>query len=131
MTEFSAEVLAAWRRCRRGANEEAVAELNRLLGLRPWQVSPIDARPGPSPWPAGCAATDSWPRAQALCRQLDEAVRQSAPKDGAKRVTKAERRDSDELSNTQLVDPAGGPRDAAEGVQTVQIPPNGQSREGS
>jgi hypothetical protein len=78
--QFSAEVLAAWRRCRGRGNEVAAAHLNRLLGLRPWQVSPVDARPGRSPWPANTAGATSWPRAQRLRRELDEAVRRRRAK---------------------------------------------------
>jgi hypothetical protein len=104
MTEFSAELLAAWRRCRRGGNEEARAELDRLIGLKPWQVSPLDADDGPSPWPAGCAGADSWPRAQALRRQLDEAAR--------RRPAKPVRERDDDESGVYNIHTAAGPQDA-------------------
>jgi hypothetical protein len=106
MTEFSPEVLAAWRRCRRGANEKAETELNRLLGLKPWECSPADVDDGPSPWPPGTAGFDSWPRAQALRRQLDEAARRRPAKSRSRAAVASD-----------------------EGVPNGQLGQNGQPRE--
>lgn len=49
------------------------AALARALQLRPWEVNPIDAGPGPCPWPAGSAGARSWCSAQALRRELEAA----------------------------------------------------------
>ena len=38
--------------------------------FRPWEVHPADVDDGPSPWPPGTAGGLSWPKAQALRRQL-------------------------------------------------------------
>ena len=53
---------------------EDCCRLHKALDLRPWQVSPLDADDGPSPWPRGNAGDLSWPNAQELRRLLEEAA---------------------------------------------------------
>lgn len=43
--------------------------LHRSLGVRPWQVSPIDAL-GPCPWPDGTAGAASWALSSQLLAEL-------------------------------------------------------------
>lgn len=49
------------------------AGLHRALGLRPWQVSPLDVDGGPSPWSAGSAGGMTWAHAQELRNELEKA----------------------------------------------------------
>jgi hypothetical protein len=51
------------------------AEFHRLIGLKPWQASPLDVGRGASPWPAGAVGTASWQSAQAMRRELLSAAR--------------------------------------------------------
>lgn len=51
------------------------AELGRALGLKPWQVSPLDAiEPGPPIWAHGTIWGDGWP----LAREIREGLLQAA-----------------------------------------------------
>ena len=63
--------------------------LHRALGLRPWQISPLDVEAGePCVYPAGSGGAMSWPLALELRAELLEAVPASsseAPQDGAPR----------------------------------------------
>lgn len=47
--------------------------LHRALGLRPWQVSPLDAT-GDCPHPDDTAGARSWPKAAALREELTRAA---------------------------------------------------------
>lgn len=47
-------------------------ELHRLLGLRPWMPSPLDAA-GKCPWPPNSAGARYWPQAVALRDELEAA----------------------------------------------------------
>ena len=40
------------------------------LHFKPWECPPWEADEGPSPWPADTAGGGSWPKAQALRREL-------------------------------------------------------------
>jgi hypothetical protein len=40
-------------------------ELDRLLGLKPWELSPLDVGDGPCVYPPGTGGSDSWPKAVA------------------------------------------------------------------
>jgi hypothetical protein len=42
----------------------------RGLTFKPWEVEPWDVDDGPSPWPPGTAGATTWPKAQALRREL-------------------------------------------------------------
>ena len=64
---FSDDVLEAFTR-----GDERT--LNRLLGLKPWEVSPMDVSDGPCPWPGTCAGAASWPHAQRVRRALKMAT---------------------------------------------------------
>jgi hypothetical protein len=59
---YSREVLEAF------LNEDE-EELDRLLGLRPWEVSPLRAI-GPCPYQPTTMGFETWPKAQALRAQL-------------------------------------------------------------
>jgi hypothetical protein len=48
--------------------------LYTLLGLKPWEISPLDADDGPCPYPGTCAGAQSWPHAQRVRRALEKAV---------------------------------------------------------
>lgn len=48
--------------------------LHRLLGLKPWEPSPIGAV-GESPWPRGSGGETSWPKACKLREELDRLAR--------------------------------------------------------
>lgn len=48
--------------------------LNSLLGLKPWEVSPVGVDNGPCPWPGTCAGAASWPHALRVRRALERAV---------------------------------------------------------
>lgn len=48
------------------------AALHAALGLKPWQVSPLEVGPDePSPWPVGSAGAGLWPLAQELRQKLE------------------------------------------------------------
>ena len=47
-------------------------ELYRELRLRPWQISPVDARDGPCPCHPSYVASETWPQMQALRAALEE-----------------------------------------------------------
>ncbi len=47
--------------------------LHRLLGLKPWEASPIDAT-GDSPWPTGSAGERTWDKAVRLRAELEAAL---------------------------------------------------------
>jgi hypothetical protein len=49
--------------------------LDKALGLKPWQVSPLDVDDGPAPWPAGSGGALSWALALALRAELVAANR--------------------------------------------------------
>jgi hypothetical protein len=76
--EFSPELLAAWRKAERAfdrdpeADEtrEAMAEFDRLIGLKPWEWSPLEVDDGPSPYPPGTSGHETWAPAQELRRAL-------------------------------------------------------------
>lgn len=51
-----------------------VVALHRALGLRPWDVSPLEVDDGPSPWPASAGGARSWPMAQVLRTELERLV---------------------------------------------------------
>jgi hypothetical protein len=61
------EVVAAYR-----AGDEVL--LDGLLGLKPWEASPIgiNSADQPSPWPPGAGGASSWPQAIELWKQLEE-----------------------------------------------------------
>ena len=40
--------------------------LRDLLGLKPWETSPLDVGDGPCVYPAGSGGAESWPLAVAL-----------------------------------------------------------------
>ena len=44
--------------------------VERGLTFKPWEVHPADANGGPSPWGAGSAGAESWPKAQTLRRKI-------------------------------------------------------------
>jgi hypothetical protein len=100
--QFTPELLRLWKRCRRlqiadpdgDELREAERELDRWLGLKPWEVGPLEVGAGPSPWPEGCGGGASWRPAQELCRRLDEAVR--APRARSPARTARARLDEDE-----------------------------------
>lgn len=50
------------------------ATLDRMLGLKPWEASPLDVdHPDQvSPWPKGSGGERSWPQALQLRKQLEE-----------------------------------------------------------
>lgn len=64
----SPEAIDAYRRKdRRG--------LARALGLRPWEVNPLDIAPGEvCPWPSSSRGAQSWPRAVELRNLLEQAT---------------------------------------------------------
>ena len=39
------------------------------LGIKPWEVCPLEVDFGPCPWPPGTGAYESWQHAQALKRK--------------------------------------------------------------
>lgn len=39
------------------------------LGVKPWEVCPLEVDFGPCPWRPGTAAYESWPKAQELKRR--------------------------------------------------------------
>ncbi len=43
---------------------------DRGVTFCPWEVHPAEVNGGPSPWPAGTAGADSWPKAQKLRRKI-------------------------------------------------------------
>jgi hypothetical protein len=47
---------------------EAMA-LHRALGLRPWEISPLECA-GACTYPAGTGGAESWPQAQAMQAEL-------------------------------------------------------------
>jgi hypothetical protein len=49
-------------------------ELDRLLGLKPWETSPLDADDGECPYGSG-PAHDSWPQAQELRNAILDALK--------------------------------------------------------
>ena len=53
-----------------------IEEICRERGLTfaPWEVAPWDCDEGSSPWPDGCAGSESWPEAQALRRLLIDEI---------------------------------------------------------
>jgi hypothetical protein len=42
----------------------------RGLTFKPWEIHPAEANDGPSPYPAGSAGGDSWPKAQKMRRKI-------------------------------------------------------------
>jgi hypothetical protein len=46
--------------------------LHRALGLKPWEVSPLDADDGPCPYPLNTGGGSSWEQAKALRAELEE-----------------------------------------------------------
>jgi hypothetical protein len=42
----------------------------RGLKFATYEIHPADANNGPSPWPAGAAGADSWPKAQKMRRKI-------------------------------------------------------------
>ena len=51
---------------------------DRGLTFKPWEVHPAEVGTGPSPWPAGSAGAESWPKAQKLRRKILAEIRASA-----------------------------------------------------
>jgi hypothetical protein len=49
-------------------------ELARLLGLKPWEITPLDADDGESPYAPGTAGHTSWPQAVELRRAILDAL---------------------------------------------------------
>ncbi|TPM11522.1 hypothetical protein FJ960_01910 [Mesorhizobium sp. B2-3-11] len=49
--------------------------LHELLGLRPWEISPIGCDEGDSPYPPGSAGHSTWPQAQELRQELEALTR--------------------------------------------------------
>jgi len=49
-------------------------KLRSLLGLKPWEISPLDAV-GECRYPSGCAGALSWPKARVLREELLKAGR--------------------------------------------------------
>jgi hypothetical protein len=45
-------------------------KLRNLLGLKPWEVSPLDVGDGPCIYPARSGGAESWPLAVALRKKL-------------------------------------------------------------
>jgi len=63
---ITAEAVAAYR-----ASDHA--GLDRALGLKPWEVSPLEAE-GDCPWPTGTAGAMTWPKAVSLRAELEAAI---------------------------------------------------------
>jgi hypothetical protein len=42
----------------------------RGLNFTPYEVHPAEADDGPSPWPAGAAGANSWPKAPKMRRKI-------------------------------------------------------------
>jgi hypothetical protein len=86
--QFTPELLALWRRCRRlqlidpysEELREVESELDRCLGVRPWETTPLRVGDHPSPYPAGSMGDATWRPAQQLRRRLDAALRQAKPR---------------------------------------------------
>jgi hypothetical protein len=53
---------------------DAQLELDSLLGLGPWAVSPLEVHDGPSPWPDGSMGAMTWAGAQELRREILAAI---------------------------------------------------------
>ncbi len=49
------------------------AALHRALGLKPWEVSPLDAE-GDAPWSPGSAGAKTWDKVVRLRAELEAAV---------------------------------------------------------
>jgi hypothetical protein len=56
-------------------DENARATFHKLIGLRPWQPSPIDATQDECPWPPSSTGAMWWPRARQLRHELLKAAR--------------------------------------------------------
>ncbi len=50
-------------------------ELHRALGLKPWQINPLDVDPGAPPPDGSSPWADSFPKALQLRAELEAAVR--------------------------------------------------------
>ena len=48
--------------------------LARKLGLRPWQINPIDVHDGPCPYSHTSAGAASWPQAQRVRHAFENAI---------------------------------------------------------
>lgn len=47
--------------------------LHNLLGLNPWEASPLDVDDGPCPWPPRSSGAETWPQALELRNELEKA----------------------------------------------------------
>lgn len=64
---LSPEAVAAFR----GEDRET---LHRALGLRPWEISPLDAHEPACPYPGGSAAARTWEKVREIRAELERAA---------------------------------------------------------